>query len=140
MLRRQHHGYYDSGHPKGSRNPGHGGRSGCRQSPGRDRKDPEPAGREGILVFFTELVCGLCGQPHSKSQLQTVCRVCGRPLLAMYDLSAVSTILRKEDLAGRDSSLWRYREILPLPLDEEPVTLSEGWTPLLPAHRFGEKI
>ena len=91
-------------------------------------------------MFFTELVCGLCGQPHSKSQLQTVCRVCGRPLLARYDLSAVSTILRKEDLAGRDSSLWRYREILPLPLDEEPVTLSEGWTPLLPAHRFGEKI
>ena len=31
-------------------------------------------------------------------------------------------------------------EILPLPLDEEPVTLCEGWTPLLPAHRFGEQI
>ena len=58
----------------------------------------------------------------------------------MYDLSAVSTILRKEDLAGRDSSLWRYREILPLPLDEKPVSLSEGWTPLLPAHRFGKEI
>ena len=91
-------------------------------------------------MFLTELVCGLCRQSHSKSQLQTVCRVCGRPLLAAYDLSAISRILSKDDLAGRGPSLWRYREILPLPLDEEPVTLSEGWTPLLPAHRFGKEI
>ena len=91
-------------------------------------------------MFLTELVCGLCRQSHSKSQLQTVCRVCGRPLLAAYDLSAISRILSKDDLARRGPSLWRYREILPLPLDEEPVTLSEGWTPLLPAHRFGKEI
>ena len=91
-------------------------------------------------MFVTELVCGLCQKSHSKSQLQTVCRECGRPLLVLYDLGAVSTVLRKEDLTGREPSLWRYRELLPLPPSEEAVTLSEGWTPLLSARRFGETI
>jgi threonine synthase len=91
-------------------------------------------------MFVTELVCSLCRKLHSKSQLQTVCRECGRPLLAVYDLSAVSAVLRKEELAVRQPSLWRYRELLPLPSSEEAVTLREGWTPLLAAHRFGDEI
>jgi threonine synthase len=91
-------------------------------------------------MFFIELVCGLCGGSYPKSRLQTVCQHCLRPLLAAYDFSAVSAILKKEDLAGREPSLWRYREILPLPLNEEPVTLGEGCTPLLPAHRFAKEI
>src|SRR5262249_26296383 len=91
-------------------------------------------------MFFTGLVCGLCGKGHSKETLQTVCQDCGRPLLAQYDLLAAATALKKESLAGRETSLWRYREILPLPLDTEPISLGEGWTPLLPAPQFGKKI
>lgn len=91
-------------------------------------------------MFFTGLVCGLCGKWHSKGMLQTVCQDCGRPLLAQYDLLAASAALKKEKLVAREASLWRYREILPLSLDTEPVSLGEGWTPLLPAPRFGEKI
>jgi threonine synthase len=91
-------------------------------------------------MFVTELVCSLCQKSHSKSQLQAVCQECGRPLLALYDLAAVSTVLRKEDLREREPSLWRYRELLPLPPSEEAVTLSEGWTPLLSARRFGDEI
>jgi threonine synthase len=91
-------------------------------------------------MFVTELVCSLCQKSYSKSQLQTVCRECGRPLLAFYDLAAASTVLRKEELGGREPTLWRYRELLPLPPSEEAVTLSEGWTPLLSARRFGDEI
>src|SRR6476620_429136 len=91
-------------------------------------------------MFLTELLCGLCGKAYSRDRLQTVCRNCQRPLLASYDLKAVATVLRTEDFAARQSSLWRYRELLPLPLNEEPVTLREGWTPLLPAPRFGQEI
>jgi threonine synthase len=93
-----------------------------------------------VAMFFTGLVCGLCGKWHSKDLLQTVCQDCGRPLLAQYDLSAASAALNKEKLPGREASLWRYREMLPLPLDTDPITLGEGWTPLLPAPLFGEKI
>jgi threonine synthase len=31
----------------------------------------------------------------------------------------------------RDHTLWRYRDALPLPTDAAPVTMGEGWTPLI---------
>lgn|GEM_PF-3519668 len=83
-------------------------------------------------MFLIELVCGLCGKGHSKDEIQTVCRACGRPLLARYDLPAARAAFGRERLAGREASLWRYRELLPLAPETAPVTLGEGWTPLLP--------
>jgi threonine synthase len=47
-------------------------------------------------------------------------------------------------LAGRESSMWRYREILPLLQSSKgvdpPVTVGEGWTPLLRARRLGATL
>jgi threonine synthase len=40
----------------------------------------------------------------------------------------------------RDKSLWRWRELLPLPKDVEPISLGEGGTPLLHAERFGADV
>jgi threonine synthase len=74
-----------------------------------------------VAMFFTGLVCGLCGKWHSGELLQTVCQDCGRPLLAQYDLSAASAALHKEKLDAREPCLWRYREMLPLSLDREPI-------------------
>jgi threonine synthase len=42
-----------------------------------------------------------------------------------------------EAFAARAASLWRYRELLPVREDKHVVTLGEGWTPLLPAPRYG---
>jgi threonine synthase len=36
--------------------------------------------------------------------------------------------------------LWRYREVLPLPGDVEPVSLGEGGTPLLRAQKFADDV
>jgi threonine synthase len=36
--------------------------------------------------------------------------------------------------------LWRYREVLPLPADVEPISLGEGGTPLLRADRFSKDV
>ncbi|MBV9488724.1 MAG: threonine synthase [Verrucomicrobia bacterium] len=91
-------------------------------------------------MFLTDLVCGLCGQVHRASEIQTVCRACGRPLLARYDLTAAGAALQRGWLAGREPSLWRYRELLPLPAEALPVTLGEGWTPLLPVPRWGGQL
>ena len=33
--------------------------------------------------------------------------------------------------------MWRYRELMPLLDDEQPLTLGEGWTPLMHAKRLG---
>src|SRR5438046_8471815 len=62
----------------------------------------------------------------------------GRPVVVRYDLARVRAAVTPADIATRPPSLWRYRELLPLPLDVEPVTLGEGMTPLLPCPRLGK--
>jgi threonine synthase len=69
------------------------------------------------------LACFSCGLAHDPAVLQTVCRACGLPL------RVDATPLRAPAPAGRAPSMWRYREVLPGA--EAPVTLVEGWTPLL---------
>jgi threonine synthase len=61
------------------------------------------------------------------------------PLLARYDLNAASA-WKKESLAGREATMWRYRELMPLFDGEQPLTLGEGWTPLIHAKRLGAPL
>jgi threonine synthase len=64
----------------------------------------------------------------------------GRPIWIRYHLNVLKTAVTPADIAKRQPNLWRYRELLPLPLDVEPVTLGEGMTPLLPCPRLGKKL
>jgi threonine synthase len=89
-------------------------------------------------MFLTHLECTNCGTRHEWETLQNLCPKCQKPLFPKYDLEAVGRALKKEDLAAREKSLWRFREVLPLPMEAEPVTFGEGGTPLLRAARFGK--
>src|SRR5256884_3610277 len=84
-------------------------------------------------MFLKHLECSACGLHHEWSRLQNVCLSCQKPLFAIVDLAAASRTLTREALATREKSLWRYREVLPLPGNVEPVSLGEGGTPLLRA-------
>jgi threonine synthase len=64
----------------------------------------------------------------------------GRPLWVRYDLSAVGRAVDPAALAARPPTLWRYRELLPLPPEAEPVTLGETITPLVPCPRLGAAL
>ena len=64
----------------------------------------------------------------------------GRPILVRYDLAAVRRAVTPADIAARPPTLWRYRELLPLPPDADPVTLGEGMSPLLPCPRLGSEL
>jgi len=86
-----------------------------------------------LPMFLKHLECSVCGLHHEWSQLQNVCLSCQKPLFAVVDLAAVNRTLTREALATREKSLWRYREVLPLPDNADPVSLGEGATPLLPA-------
>jgi threonine synthase len=88
-------------------------------------------------VFLTHLECTNCGATYDWKELHNLCAKCQKPLFPRYDLEAVGKKLKKNALAGREKSLWRFREVLPLPMEVEPVSLGEGGTPLLPATRFG---
>jgi threonine synthase len=63
-----------------------------------------------------------------------------RPLWVRYDLEAVRRAVTPEQIAKRPPTLWRYRELLPLPQEFEPVTLGEGCSPLLPCPRLGQEL
>ena len=92
-------------------------------------------------MFLTHLVCSACDTEHDAAWLQNLCTKCQKPLLAKYDLKTVSRKLTRRKLRARaDSSLWRFRELLPLPQNVDPVSLGEGGTPLLRADRFGDQL
>ena len=91
-------------------------------------------------MFVTSLECSACGLQHQSSRLLNLCLSCGKPLFAIVDLDRARRTLTRETLGTREKSLWRYREVLPLPGNVEPVSLGEGGTPLLHAEKFGDDI
>ena len=93
-------------------------------------------------MFLSHLECTSCGLQHEWSRLQNLCNSCHKPLFAIVDLVRLRRIgtLTRKALATREKSLWRYRELLPLPAGAETVSLGEGGTPLLRATRFGDEI
>jgi threonine synthase len=64
----------------------------------------------------------------------------GRPIVTRYDLGRIRREVTPAVIAARPPSLWRYRELLPLPMDVEPVTLGEGMSPLLACPRLGSQL
>jgi threonine synthase len=89
-------------------------------------------------MFFSHLECSTpCGAgPFDAHARHHLCPSCAMPLLARYDLVRAREWSR-DSLAGREPNMWRYREMLPLFPGEAPVTLGEGFTPLLHAPRLG---
>jgi threonine synthase len=89
------------------------------------------------MSFLTGLECPRCRATYDATVPQNLCS-CGSPLLARYNLEAVGKAVVPQAFSKRENTLWRYRELLPVSAD--PVTLGEGWTPLLPAARYGAHI
>jgi threonine synthase len=90
----------------------------------------------------------------SAAQPQTVCAKCAGSLYVRYDLRAMrgeagrAEVLRDASQGERVArealnrnlalpsawaGMWRYRSVLP---DVEPVTLGEGWTPVIRSRRY----
>lgn len=89
-------------------------------------------------MFVTHLESALDGSRYPAGQVHTVHQ--GRPLWVRYDLRQVAAAVKPTDFVTRPPSLWRYRELLPLPGGVEPVTLGEGMTPILPCPRLGREL
>src|SRR5437763_1842484 len=83
--------------------------------------------------FPYQLVCSRGDATYSPRELINLCRACGAPLLAQYELSLVPEL--REEIQKRPATMWRYAEVLPAG-DEEIVTLGEGVTPLLRSTQF----
>ena len=87
-----------------------------------------------MTSLFDGLECPRCAARRPEAAL--LCE-CGSPLLARYRIGRDGGAFRREDLAGRVPTLWRYAEVLPA---VPPITLGEGFTPLLEARRLGAEM
>ncbi|MBM7773421.1 threonine synthase [Actinokineospora baliensis] len=89
------------------------------------------------MAFSTlsHLECPKCGAHLDAAVVQGTCS-CGSPLLARYDLDAA----RGMAPAGREATLWRYHEVLPVASPSAVISLGEGMTPLLPLPVHGKRL
>jgi threonine synthase len=85
------------------------------------------------MSHIAYLECSKCAQHLSGAQPQTICPNDGGSLYVRYDLAALRGEFTPDMLAGRPATMWRYREVLP---GDQPVTLGEGFTPLLPSREY----
>src|ERR1700761_4129701 len=89
------------------------------------------------MAKIAYLECVRCGAHVSADTPQTVCPVCvangnlpAGSLFVMYDLKPTP----REAIDAKAAGMWRYASVA-LP-DAEPVTLGEGWTPMLASRRY----
>ena len=72
--------------------------------------------------YLSHLQCSLCQHSYTADQLSTISPCCSRPLLAQYDLSALASDVTKNDFVSRESTMWRYHELLPVSRRENLVS------------------
>jgi len=89
-------------------------------------------------MFVTHLESALDGTRFEAGKVWSTHQ--GRPLWVRYDLAAVKRAVQPAQIADRFPWLWRYRELLPLPANIEPVSLGEGMSPLLPCLKLGDSL
>ncbi len=77
------------------------------------------------------LVCPACSADTDPDTVQGTCSTCGGPLLATYELSRLDGKSWWRKVAGRERSLWRYRELLPVRRVSSIASLGEGLSPVL---------
>ncbi len=105
-----------------------------------------------------ELQCSRCGATASAETPQTVCAKCAGAFYVRYDLSGLRGVKHRAQIArdaevcagssnktpiarsafpgvlpGAWAGMWRYQSVLP---EVEPVTLGEGWTPVIRSKRY----
>ncbi len=90
-------------------------------------------------MYVSHLECSKCSATYESEQVRQLCS-CGGPLLVRYDLKRARDSFRREDLASRSPTLWRYRELLPVRKEEHVVSLGEGMTPLLHLEWVGPAV
>ncbi|HEY5572594.1 MAG TPA: threonine synthase [Anaerolineales bacterium] len=89
---------------------------------------------------LSHLVCPECQRQFEADRLQTYCRDCQSPLLAVYDIQKLRQELTPGIVKGRQQGLWRWAELLPVRDPSNRLTLGEGDTPLLQAPRLAESL
>ena len=89
-------------------------------------------------MFVTHLECSLTGEHYDAAKLQGLSSA-GKPLLVRYDLDAVAKAVTRDEISAREPTMWKWRELLPLPDGAASISLGEQQTPILPLPRTAAK-
>jgi threonine synthase len=88
------------------------------------------------MPAISHLECSRCHATFDPSVPQTVCTKCAGSLYVRYDLSPAKGLAVRNAIGTASDrpwpGMWRYGAVLP---SVDPVTLGEGWTPMLPSRR-----
>ena len=83
---------------------------------------------------MTEYICHACNRTYPIHTIRYKCD-CG----GVLNLKKEGNAFPLDEISGRSSTLWRYREAIPVSNDSSIVSLGEGMTPLLPFHDIESK-
>ncbi|HTC75909.1 MAG TPA: threonine synthase [Edaphobacter sp.] len=91
------------------------------------------------MAIIASLECSRCHHHVSADTPQTLCPLCAGSLYVRYDMDQLKKTAKRDEIAARAAAsrsslgMWRYASVLP---DVTPVTLGEGWTPMLHSKRY----
>src|ERR1700742_1805435 len=91
------------------------------------------------MAAITFLECSRCHHHVSPEIPHTLCPLCAGSLYVRYDMDQLKKTAKRDEIATRAAAspaslgMWRYSSVLP---DVTPVTLGEGWTPLVRSKRY----
>ena len=88
---------------------------------------------------ITHLECSRTGERFEAGRVHNL-STGGWPLLVRYDIESLRRHWDRDALSNGPQSMWRYAPLLPVRLEENIVTLEEGFTPLLRLHRLGKEM
>jgi threonine synthase len=90
------------------------------------------------MSFVKGLKCRECGREYPV-KLLSGCEECFGPLEVDYHYEQIAKSLKRDAIASRPKSIWKYQELLPL--ESEPkIGHGTGGTPLIRAERLGRKL
>jgi threonine synthase len=85
------------------------------------------------------LRCRACGNTTPIAATHA-CDNCFGPLEVAYDYAEIGRRVSRKSIEAGPASIWRYRDLLPVEDELEPITLGEGWSPLIRARNLGDLL
>lgn len=95
------------------------------------------------MEHVKSLKCVLCGKEYAPQDVDYVCPDHGDEgiLDVQYDYERIASGFSRPELArSQDTSIWRYKPLLPVAPDAPVPPLRVGWTPLYEAPRLAQNL
>ena len=89
------------------------------------------------MSYLYELRCKECGKAWGNAP-RSFCEDCFSPLEVSFDYYSLKKTVRRESIAGRTFTMWRYAEFLPLP-EGYVAPSAVGGTPLVAASKLAAR-